>query len=142
MRKIQGFTLIELMVTIAVLAIIAGMAAPSFTKQIRKNQLQNAAHEVMLAASETRSEAVLRKSDKTLSLVSSLTGGDKSWLPSEHVAWTTTPTALLKYNYFGYLLGGTNQCFVLEHAKDSTLKAVIRFNTNGSVVYKKDQTAC
>lgn len=31
MRKIQGFTLIELMVTIAVVAIIATMAAPSFS---------------------------------------------------------------------------------------------------------------
>ena len=36
-RKEQGFTLIELMVTIAVMAIIAMMAAPSFG-DMRDNQ--------------------------------------------------------------------------------------------------------
>lgn len=37
-RKEQGFTLIELMVTIAVMAIIAMMAAPSFGDLVaRKN---------------------------------------------------------------------------------------------------------
>ncbi|EOZ4902993.1 type IV pilin protein, partial [Acinetobacter baumannii] len=35
----EGFTLIELMVTVAVMAIIAMMAAPSFTQTIRKNEL-------------------------------------------------------------------------------------------------------
>lgn len=35
MKKNKGFTLIELMVTIAVLAIVAMMAAPSFIKLVR-----------------------------------------------------------------------------------------------------------
>ena len=138
--KQDGFTLIELMVTIVVIAIIATMATPSFVSQIRKNQLNNAAHEVMLVASEIRSEAILRKKGKTLSLVSSVTGADGSWSPSEHVVWVVAPS-LLEYNYFGYLVGA-NQCFILEHVKDDSLKAVIQFNANGSVLYKKNQTAC
>ena len=39
MKKIQGFTLIELMVTIAVLAIIAMMAAPTFGDMLDKQNL-------------------------------------------------------------------------------------------------------
>ena len=38
-KKEQGFTLIELMVTIAILAIITTMAAPSFTQIIRKKPI-------------------------------------------------------------------------------------------------------
>ncbi len=135
----NGFTLIELMVTIAVLAIIAMMAAPSFVNQIRKNQLNSAANEIVLLASQTRSEAILRKKEKTLSLATGI-GGDESWTPLEHVVWATSPS-LLKYNYFGYLVGA-NQCFVLKHVKNDALKAVIRFNTNGSVVYNKNHTTC
>ena len=39
MKKNKGFTLIELMVTIAVLAIVAMMAAPSFGDLIAKRKL-------------------------------------------------------------------------------------------------------
>ena len=39
-KKNQGFTLIELIVTIAVMAIIAMMAAPSFNSQIYNYDLK------------------------------------------------------------------------------------------------------
>ena len=38
MQKNKGFTLIELMITIAVLAIIATMAAPSFSQMLNRNE--------------------------------------------------------------------------------------------------------
>ena len=62
MRNNQGFTLIELMVTIAVLAIIATMAAPSFSENITKQNLDNSAREILLALNEGRSKAVALRS--------------------------------------------------------------------------------
>ena len=58
MRNNRGFTLIELMVTIAVLAIIASIAAPSFSNNIARQSLDNSGMEVLSALNEGRSKAV------------------------------------------------------------------------------------
>ncbi len=42
MTKFRGFTLIELMITIAVVAIIAAIAIPSFNAQVRKSRRSEA----------------------------------------------------------------------------------------------------
>ena len=142
-NKHKGFTLIELMVTIAVMAIIAMMAAPSFMQQIRRMQLNNDAQEVVQLAIETRSEAIFRKQDQQIILTSSSGAGFKNWQPSENTSWTTSakPSAAMTYNFFGYLTGD-KVCGILQHSKDSTLHAVIHFNKNGSVIYDKTATSC
>lgn len=43
MSKIRGFTLIELMVVIAIVAILATFAVPAFTDQLRKSRRADAA---------------------------------------------------------------------------------------------------
>lgn len=69
----EGFTLVELMVTIAVMAIIALMAAPSFTKTIRKNELIVDTSNFVNLLTETRSEAVFKQTNRVLALDSSVT---------------------------------------------------------------------
>ncbi|MHA7879895.1 MAG: GspH/FimT family pseudopilin [Saccharospirillum sp.] len=58
MRRFQGFTLIELMVTLAVLAILAAIAAPSFQSVIENNRVASQANGLLAAAQLARSEAV------------------------------------------------------------------------------------
>lgn len=67
-RKEQGFTLIELMMTIAVLAIIATMAAPSFTQMMAKQKLNSNSRELMATLSQARSQAVLLRSNATVNI--------------------------------------------------------------------------
>src|SRR5688572_3302693 len=43
MRSVRGFTLIELMIVIAVVAILAAVAIPAFTDQMRKSRRADAA---------------------------------------------------------------------------------------------------
>ncbi|WP_020158408.1 GspH/FimT family pseudopilin [Methylobacter marinus] len=55
-----GVTLIELIVTISIAAILMGIAIPSFTSTIRSNQLTTYANELVASFNLARSEAIKR----------------------------------------------------------------------------------
>jgi type IV fimbrial biogenesis protein FimT len=57
----SGFTLIELMVTIAVLAIIVGMAAPSISTQLANQRVKSTASMLENALKEAKVESILRR---------------------------------------------------------------------------------
>lgn len=59
-RYKSGFTIIELMVTLVVAAIVLSIAVPSFTVQIRNNQALGLGEELASAINYARSEAVKR----------------------------------------------------------------------------------
>ena len=58
LRRSKGFTLVELMITIAVLAILTAIAYPSFQSTIRSNRMATTANELIAALSLARSEAI------------------------------------------------------------------------------------
>ena len=68
MNKNKGFTLIELMVTIAVMAIIAMIAAPSFGNLVSEKKLNGAARELVVAINQAKSQAALMKTSVALCL--------------------------------------------------------------------------
>jgi len=65
-RLSTGFTLVELMVTVAVLAILSAIAAPSFSNLINSNRLTASANEVVAALQTARMEAIRRNSSVVL----------------------------------------------------------------------------
>ena len=80
-RDSRGFTLIELMVTVAVIGIIALVAVPGMQAMINASRLSGAAEELTAAFQLARSEAVRRNARVTVcasSDNSTCTGGT-SW---------------------------------------------------------------
>ena len=57
----SGFTLIELMVTIAVLAIIVGIAAPSISTQLANQRVKSTAATLANALKEAKAESIIRR---------------------------------------------------------------------------------
>ena len=70
------------MVTIAVMAIIATMAAPSFIQTLRKSQLTGDTRDFVDLLTETRSEAIFKQAERILALDSSVTAPYKKWMPT------------------------------------------------------------
>lgn len=62
-RFIFGFTLVELMITIAIASILLAVAAPSFTSLVSANAAKNAADRLLDGLAYARSEAVTRSTD-------------------------------------------------------------------------------
>jgi len=62
----SGFTLIELMVTIAVLAIIVGIAAPSISTQLANQRVKSTTATLANALKEAKVESILRRQNVTV----------------------------------------------------------------------------
>jgi type IV fimbrial biogenesis protein FimT len=76
--KAMGFTLIETMVVVAIIAILASIAAPSFQSLIRKTHLTAASSALQVSLSLARSEAVKRGTDARVTVAAAGTAG--SWV--------------------------------------------------------------
>lgn len=66
MKSAHGFTLIELMITLALAAIILTLGVPSFTETIRTNRVATQVNELVTALNLARSEAIKRATAVTV----------------------------------------------------------------------------
>ena len=76
MQRFKGFTLIELMITIAVLAIISLIAAPSMGQLLEKQNFQKRERELMSLVSQTKSLAIIKRTNVKLNLDSTVGNTD------------------------------------------------------------------
>jgi len=60
MRKNHGFTLVELLVALALVAILATVAVPGFNRLITSNRLTSEANDLLSTITYARSEAIRR----------------------------------------------------------------------------------
>ena len=151
----RGFTLIELMITLAMVAILASLAAPSFTTMMANQQLSTAASELMTSALQARSLAL--KNNRRV-LVQPITNGDwlTGWrvyedagLDGAFVAGTdplfSESPPLASHITVGSLTGsGDNRSIALiAYGGDGFLVSVTlggNANYNGSVLFSSTRT--
>lgn len=67
-----GFTLIEMMITVAVIAVVLGFAVPSFNDFFAKNRLKRAAEDVYGLITKAKAETVTRNMNLVVTV-------DNSW---------------------------------------------------------------
>lgn len=81
----RGFTLLELLITMAMIAIVASLAAPSFDSSISRNNVQSMRDSLFNAMQYARSEALKRKMPVGVcaSADQSTCANDTNW----HLGW-------------------------------------------------------
>ncbi|EQM78346.1 GspH/FimT family pseudopilin [Stutzerimonas stutzeri] len=67
-RDMHGFTLIELMITLALLTIVVAIAVPNFTFLIQKTRLQSKAEELVGFLQFARSQAVTQRTTAAIAV--------------------------------------------------------------------------
>lgn len=80
----QGFTLLELIITIAIFAVIAGFAIPGFQNLIEANRVTSHTNNFLSALKTARSEAVKRGGPVTLAPING--GFSEGWCLYEGTA--------------------------------------------------------
>ena len=94
----KGFTLIELIVTVAILAILVAVAVPSFSSIIENNKMVSARDSLINAFQYARTEAVTRNSSISICPSSNstscvaTTNWSNGWIVFEDSASGSTPT--------------------------------------------------
>ncbi len=81
----RGFTLLELVITVAVLSVVLVVAAPSFKNVIETNKMQRLAEELHGFMIQAKSEAVFRNQDLWAHI-------DATTVPNDSGEWSMTLT--------------------------------------------------
>ena len=68
MQRTGGFTIIELIITVAILAIISAFAAPSLNSMVMKQNLNKSTRELIAVLQEARAQAVIERRNVTVSV--------------------------------------------------------------------------
>lgn len=78
-RRLQGLSLIEMMVVVAIVAILAAVGIPSFNEWIQNTQIRTAAESIASGMQSARAEAIRRSTPIEFTLTGNGGAGETGW---------------------------------------------------------------
>ncbi len=149
----EGFTLVELIVTIAVMAIIAMMAAPSMSNLLESKRLDTNQRDLISTLSEAKSQAVLSRQNVSVNLNSaaSNTATLLNWQPTsnntltlKNIAADNTQSSLaittLTFNANGVVSNITQDALISICNSRMNKKKNFILTKLGALVFKAEET--
>ena len=136
LRRQSGVTLIEIMVVMAIMGILLGIALPALRDMINTEKVRSATNDLYVSLMFARSEAMKRNANV---VVAPVTAGTSSWAEGWTVAPASTPgtpsrvqdaipavsitatAASITYRGSGRQMG--TPCFLVTHANDVKVQA-------------------
>ena len=149
MTRNKGFTLVELMVTIAVAAILLGVAMPAFQSTSRNNAVRATTNDLISSINLARQQSMSMRTQVTLSPASggwddgwaltfddAAAGEDAEFTPQRNVSISRSGTGNLVFRSRGGLEGGDgNTQFTIAHEDSSTSSRTICVSFFGKVTH-------
>jgi type IV fimbrial biogenesis protein FimU len=153
-KQSQGFTLIELMITVVILGIFAAIAVPSFTSFINNNKVQSVSNELSSLLQYARSSAAQNNTPhivclssgtwtvKRASLCSSTNDMRSMTSPANITITASSGLIPIIFNPNGTTATTTNPRLIICNGTDATSGYTLTVKNTGQVrVWNKGQTA-
>ena len=140
----KGFTLIELMVILSIIAIISSIAAPSFNQQFKQYKFDQESQDVLSLFREARAQAILLKKDVKLTFTQSIsdipTASNYFWHAKN--AQITTPSSV-EFDMLGRMKSRpSNGCISITDKNNQDLKKAITINVLGGIEVVQENAIC
>ncbi|MCU4708829.1 GspH/FimT family pseudopilin [Acinetobacter pittii] len=149
----DGFTLVELMVTIAVMAIISMMAAPSMSNLLESKRLDGNQRDLINTLSEAKNQAILGRQDVSINLNSTAlnTPTSLNWkadsnnsLELKNIAADGTQNSLtattLTFNANGVITNITQDTLLSICNSKINKKKILILTKLGTLIFKAEET--
>lgn len=139
MRIKSGFTIIELMVTVAVIAIIATISAPSFSNMIVHQNLKKSTTELIGILNQARSKSVLERrmieielklKEETILPIN--TDIKMHWMPYGSVYLKNSPTSI-HYGLNGGIRNATTDTIITLCSEPKGKAQIINISRMGHI---------
>jgi type IV fimbrial biogenesis protein FimT len=122
--QVRGFTLIELMIGLAIMALLLSLAAPSFSTMIANSKVRGQAESIFNGLQLARAEALKRNTTVQFRLTSNLTSGCTG--ETDGTAWVVS------------LFDAAGKCDKATDLTTSPTSAGFNSATNPLILQKKD----